>query len=266
MTRTVRRRTMLAALGAVMFAGLFTVAKPAPVYAGVTSTERAVISWINADREARGLRALRPWSTLYDIAEMRAKRMASANVMSHTISGNLGNQLTSYGVRYYSKGENIAYTSRYTGLDAAKHIYRMWKGSSIHWAQILSKKFNYVGVGLSYRSSNNRTYASLVFTESPDHTKPKASITWASKVGKDIVWTWHGADVPLQTHTAGFRDFDVQYRVDGGSWHMARDNTTVTTLTMYDKPSGHSYGLRVRGRDRAGNVGSWSAETRVSLP
>jgi hypothetical protein len=47
---------------------------------------------------------------------------------------------------------------------------------------------------------------------------------------------------------------------------MARDNTTVTTLTMFDKPNGHSYGLRVRGRDRAGNVGSWSAETRVSLP
>lgn len=266
MTSTARRRTMLAALGAVMLAGLFTVSHPAPTYAGVTSTERAVISWINADREARGLRALRPWTTLYDIAEMRAKRMAAANVMSHTISGNLGSQLTGYGVRYYSKGENIAYTSMYTGRDAAKHIYQMWKASSIHWAQILSNKFNYVGIGLSYRSSNNRTYASLVFTESPDHTRPNAWITGASKVGKDIVWTWHGTDVPLQTHTAGFRDFDVQYRVDSGSWRTARDNTTVTTLTMFGKPSGHTYGLRVRGRDRAGNVGAWSAETRVSLP
>jgi uncharacterized protein YkwD len=266
MTSTARRRTMLAALGAVLLAGLLTVAKPTPAYAGVTSTERAVISWINADREARGLRALRPWTTLYDIAEMRAKRMAAANVMSHTISGNLGSQLSGYGVRYYSKGENIAYTSMYTGRDAARHIYRMWKASSIHWAQMMSRKFNYVGVGLSYRSSNNRTYASLVFTESPDHTRPNAWITGASKVGKDIVWTWHGADIPLQTHTSGFRDFDVQYRVDTGSWRTARDNTTVTTLTMFDKPNGHTYGLRVRGRDRAGNVGSWSAETRVSLP
>jgi uncharacterized protein YkwD len=266
MTRTVRRRTMLAALSAMMVFGLFSVSHPAPTYAGVTTTEKAVIDWINADREARGLRALRGWSTLYDIAGMRAKRMASANVMSHTISGNLGSQLTSYGVRYYSKGENIAYTSRYTGRDAARHIYRMWKASSIHWSQMMSKKFNYVGVGLSYRSSNNRTYAALVFTESPDHTKPIAWITGATKSGKDIVWSWRGRDVPLQTHTAGFRDFDVQYRVDDGSWHLARDNTTATTLTMVDKPNGHTYGLRVRGRDQAGNVGSWSAETRVSLP
>ena len=102
-------------------AGFFSVSSPAPANAGITTTERAVISWINADREARGLRALRPWTTLYDIAEMRAKRMA-ANVMSHTISGNLGSQLTGYGVRYYSKGENIAYTSMYTGRDAARHL------------------------------------------------------------------------------------------------------------------------------------------------
>jgi uncharacterized protein YkwD len=266
MTSTARRRGLLAALSAALLADLFSVSSPAPANAGITTTERAVISWINADREARGLRALRPWTTLYDIAELRAKRMAAANVMSHTISGNLGSQLTGYGVRYYSKGENIAYTSMYTGRDAARHIYRMWKASSIHWAQMMSRKFNYVGVGLAYRSSNNRTYASLVFTESPDHTRPKAWITGSSKSGRDITWTWRGADVPLQTHTAGFRDFDVQYRVDDGSWRLIRDNTTATTLTLADRARGHSYALRVRGRDKAGNVGVWSAETRVSLP
>ena len=180
MTSSARRRGLFAALTAALLAGFFSVSSPAPANAGITSTERAVISWINADREARGLRALRPWTTLYDIAEMRAKRMAAANVMSHTISGNLGSQLTGYGVRYYSKGENIAYTSRYTGRDAARHIYRMWKASSIHWAQMMSRKFNYVGVGLSYRSSNNRTFAALVFTESPDHTRPNAWITGSS--------------------------------------------------------------------------------------
>ena len=140
MTSSARRRGLFAALTAALLAGFFSVSSPAPANAGITSTERAVISWINADREARGLRALRPWTTLYDIAEMRAKRMAAANVMSHTISGNLGSQLTGYGVRYYSKGENIAYTSRYTGRDAARHIYRMWKASSIHWAQMMSQQ------------------------------------------------------------------------------------------------------------------------------
>jgi uncharacterized protein YkwD len=266
MTVMARRRTMFTALAAAILAGLFTVSGPVPASAGITSTERAVINWINADREARGLRALRPWTTLFDIGELRAKRMAAANVMSHTISGNLASQLTSYGVRYYAKGENIAYTSRYTGLDAARHIYRMWKASSIHWSQMMSRKFNYIGIGLSYRSSNNRTFAALIFTESPDHTKPIARVTGGQRSGKDIVWTWTGSDVPLQTHMAGFRDFDVQYRVDSGSWRLALDNTTTRTLTMVNKAGGHTYGLRVRGRDKAGNVGSWSAELRVSLP
>ena len=143
----------------------------------------------------------------------------------------------------------------------------MWKASSIHWAQMMSRKFNYVGVGLSYRASNNRTYAALVFTESPDHTRPNAWITGSSKSGGDITWTWHGTDVPLQTHTAGFRDFDVQYRVDLRIVAPGRGTIRPRRrLTMVDKSSGHTYGLRVRGRDRAGNVGVWSAETRVSLP
>ena len=266
MTAMARRRTMFAVLAAAILAGFFTASSPAPASAGITTTERAVIDWINADREARGLRPLRPCATLFDIGGMRARRMASANVMSHTISGSLASQLKSDGVRYYSKGENIAYTSRYTGRDAARHIYRMWKASSIHWSQMMSAKFNYVGIGLSYRSSNNRTFAALIFTESPDHTKPKARVTGGQRTGDDIVWTWTGSDVLLQTHTAGLRDFDVQYRVDSGRWRLARDNVTAKTLTMVDKPGGRTYGLRVRGRDKAGNVGSWSAELRVSLP
>lgn len=266
MTAMARRRFMFAVLAAAILAGLFTISSPAPTFAGITSTERAVVDWINADRAARGLRPLRPWTTLYDIAGLRAKRMASANVMSHTISGSLASQLSGYGVRYYAKGENIAYTSMYTGRDAARHMYRMWKASSIHWSQMMSTKFNYVGVGLAYRSSNGRTFGAIVFTESPDHTRPNARVTDGERTGGDIVWTWTGSDVRLQTHTAGLRDFDVQLRRDSNSWWLARDNTTAKTLTMVGKPGGHTYGLRVRARDKAGNVGPWSAELRVSLP
>src|SRR5262245_37596556 len=105
MSAPARRRTMLAALAAAMIAGFFVASTPAPANAGITTNERFVIDLINVDREARGLRPLRGWTALYDIGGMRAKRMAAANVMSHTISGNLGNQLTSAGIRYYGKGE-----------------------------------------------------------------------------------------------------------------------------------------------------------------
>ena len=118
MTPMARRRTVFAVLAAAILAGLFTISSTTPAAAGVTSTERAVINWINADREARGLRALRRWPTLFDIGELRAKRMAANNVMSHTISGNLGSQLTGYGVRYYAKGENIALATSAAAISA----------------------------------------------------------------------------------------------------------------------------------------------------
>ena len=266
MTALARRRTMFAALTAVMLAGLFTIATPAPVDASISSTERAVIHWMNADRQAAGLRPLVGWGRLYSLAELRAQRMASANVMSHTISGNLASQLSNAGIRYYSKGENVAYTSQYSGLDAARSIYRMWRASSIHRAQMMSRKFNYVGIGLAYRSSNGRTFASLVFTESPDRTPPIARVTGAEPKGGDITWTWAGSDFRLQTHTSGLRDFDVQLRIDSGSWHHIRNNTTSRTLTLVGERGAHTYRLRVRARDWAGNLAPWSAEVRVSLP
>jgi uncharacterized protein YkwD len=254
-------RRLPTAIAAILLAGLVLGAAASPARAGFTTTERSIIQWINADRVALGLKPLQTWGKLSAIAEMRAKRMAANNVMSHTISGSLSRQLRDSGATNYSHGENIAYTS-YARSDAARHIYRLWKGSPVHWGQITSRRFNYVGLGLEYRSSNGRTFAAMVFTESPDHTGARAVVTASRESGNDLSWSWRGWDVRLQTHTAGFRDFDVQLRVDGGSWTTVRDNTTGTWLTA-NRPAGHTYGLRVRGRDRAGNSGPWSAEVRI---
>jgi uncharacterized protein YkwD len=266
MTAPVRRLALPIVLATAFLTGLLPGSSPAPAQAAFSSVERELIGWLNADRTARGLRPLQIWGKLAAIAETRARRMASANVMSHTISGSLARQLSDAGARAWSYGENIAMTTYPRGIEAARRIYRMWKASAIHWAQILSRRFNYVGLGLEYRSSNGRTFASLVFTESPDHTAPRTAITSASRSGDDVTWTWRGWDIPLQTHTAGFRDFDVQVRVDGGTWRTVRDDWTGISLTAADRPRGHTYGLRVRGRDRVGNVGACTAESRISVP
>jgi hypothetical protein len=84
--------------------------------------------------------------------------------------------------------------------------------------------------------------------------------------GNDVRWSWRGADPLLQTHTAGLRDFAVQLRADRGAWKTVSAATTSTGRTAPDRPGGHWYGLRVRARDRAGNVGPWSAERRVWVP
>ena len=66
--------------------------------------------------------------------------------------------------------------------------------------------------------------------------------------------------------TAGFRDFDVEYRIDGGAWRLVRDNTTATGTSWTSRQPGHTYWVRVRGRDRAGNSSAWSKPMGVTVP
>jgi uncharacterized protein YkwD len=252
--------TLLAAFAATLFIAPTTSAT------SVSDAEQMVIGWINNDRTNRGLAPLRTDSDLVAISGLRASRMASANVMSHTIGGNLQSQLDWYDVAWYRYGEVIGWSTAGYPVDSARAIYRAWMGSSSHRALLLSDRFNYIGVGLAYRSSNHKTFSSAVLTESPDHTRPVARVTGASRSGDDVRWTYNGYDPRLQTHTAGLRDYDVQYRVGSGTWSLIRDNTTSTTVSLYDRPHGRYYSIRVRATDRRGNVGVWSSESRIWVP
>lgn len=260
-----RRLSLL--LIAVMLATLGAMARPAPTLAvSSTSLEATLASMINATRVNAGLKGLRADGDLSDIAGLRATRMRDANTMNHTVGGNLAAQLAWYKVAWYRYGENVAATSYPWGSQAAVNIHAMWMASPSHRDLILSKSFNYIGVGLAYRSTNGRTFASVVFAESPDQTSARASITSGTRSGRSITWTWNGNDPVLQTHTAGLRDFDVQYRIDSGAWRTLRNDTTSRSLTVTDRASRMTYGLRVRATDRRGNVGPWTAEKRIWVP
>lgn len=74
------------------------------------------------------------------------------------------------------------------------------------------------------------------------------------------------ADVLLQTHTAGLKNFDLEYRVDYGTWSVIRSGTTSTSLSLGSRPHGHYYSLRVRSRDWRGNVSYWTTSIRVWVP
>src|SRR4029453_2552676 len=115
--------------------------------------EAQAIVWINSDRMDRGLAPLRTDGNLAAIAGLRASRMASANVMSHTVGGNLTSQLDWYNVAWYRYGETIGWATASYPVYSAKAIYNAWMGSSEHRAILLSDKLNYIGVGLGYRSS-----------------------------------------------------------------------------------------------------------------
>ena len=86
----------------------------------------------------------------------------------------------------------------------------------------MSATNNYIGLGVAYRSSDHKTYASGNLTEAKDHTRPWARMSTRSRSGTTVRWTWQGNDTTLQTHTAGLKNFDVQYRVGSGAWHTRR--------------------------------------------
>jgi uncharacterized protein YkwD len=261
-------RLLSHAVGATLIAALAVTAFAAPVSAATSAStaEAMIIGWVNTDRANHGLAPLRGDADLAYIAGLRASRMASANTLTHTIGGNLGSQLNYRDVQWYGYGETIAWSTSTWTVDAAKAIYRSWMNSAPHRALLLSKSFNYIGLGLAHRSSNNKTFGSAVMTESVDHTRAVARMTGARRSGDDLTWTWNGYDPRLQTHLAGLRDFDVQYRVGSGTWRTIRDNTLAKSLTLPDRAHGRMYAIRVRATDRRGNVGKWTAASRIWVP
>jgi uncharacterized protein YkwD len=260
-----RRRLAIAMPAALIAAFAISVAAPIATGTSGSTAESSIIGWINAARSSRGLVPLRYDSDLASISGIRASRMASRNAMSHTVGGNLTSQLNAYGVQWFRYGEDIGWSTASWPSSSARSIFNAWMNSAPHRSIILSSRFNYVGVGLAYRSSGHKTFGSAVFAETTDHTRAVARVTRATRSGDDVRWSWSGYDPRLQTHTAGLRHYDVQYRANYGPWHLIRNDTTRTSLTVANRGRG-TYAVRVRATDRRGNVGAWSSEARIRVP
>jgi hypothetical protein len=206
-------------------------------------------------------------SQLSTLATDRAARMASTGTLSHAAAGgSVGAALDARGIGWYGYGEIIGLSTYPWGGQAAGNIYNLWKASGVHRPIMFSATYNYVGIGFAYRAATQTTFASVVFTESVDHTGPSAKNAGLSLTGTTVKFAWSGYDPRLQTHTAGLRSFDVQYRVDAGAWRTIRDNTTSQALYLYSRPHGHWYGFRIQAADRRGNLSPWTTERRVWVP
>jgi uncharacterized protein YkwD len=253
-------------LAALLGTGVVPGFRPASVQAATADTmEDSILTWVNQSRVAIGLVPLRSDSRLRDLAGYRAGVMASTGVLSHTIAGCLSCQLNDRGIQWFATGEVIAYTTYAWGDAAAKSMYDWWHGSSGHWALLMSPYFNYVGVGIAYRSANASSWGSIVLTESDDHSPASATIRSGTVSGTTVTWSWIGVDLPLQTHTAGLRNYDVQFRVGSGTWTTLYAWTTLKSLSRTGA-HGQYLGLRVRSRDWKLNVSWWSPEYRVWVP
>ena len=253
--------------GALLTTGLGPLGRASTVRAGTAETmEAQVLAWVNNSRAARGLVPLRLHWQLVDLSGDRAATMAYYNTMSHTIAGCLSCQMDSRGIQRYSSGEVIGETGWPWGTQAASSLFNAWRGSSYHWNLLMSSTYNYIGIGFAYNSAHTTTYGVIDMTESVDQSRPWAMMGTVKASGTTATWTWSGADTALQTHTSGLKNFDVQYRVDSGSWSTIRAGTTGQSLSLASRPHGHWYGLRVLSRDNRGYVSLWTSELRVWIP
>jgi len=167
-------------------------------------------------------------------------------------------------IAWYEAGEIIAWNMT-SPIDAATETaISQWMRSPGHRDQILSTEHNYAGVGVAM--DGVRSVWTVVFIQGPDRTVPKATLTTATSLtgSRSIRLTWSGYDPRLATLTAGLRTYDVVRRRQGGVWSTIRSATSGTSLTMRSS-KGARYDFRVRARDAAGNVGSWSAMRSVTV-
>lgn len=106
--------------------------------------ESEVIRLVNQHRAQNGLKPLTANWELSRIARYKSEDMASRGYFSHTSPtyGTPFQMIRSFGLRYRSAGENIAYGQR---TPAA--VVEAWMNSSGHRANILSASYTQIGVG-----------------------------------------------------------------------------------------------------------------------
>ena len=104
--------------------------------------EDEVIRLVNKERTARGLPKLKKRNDLVPLANTRAKEIVSKFDHIRPDGRNSFTILSDNNIQYSSVGENIAY-----GQDTPEYAMKCWMDSKGHRENILSTKFNGIGVG-----------------------------------------------------------------------------------------------------------------------
>jgi uncharacterized protein YkwD len=268
------RRFAGAALAAALMFGASSAQPNSTAAADLTisAAESLMARTLNADRAAAGLVAVRVDSRLTAIARARSADMAAKHYFGHTQPDGrtVFNILTAKGVTWYNAGEIIAWNTWPTMADSVTTANDMWLNSPTHRSIMMATSYNYMGVGLAVDGSGKK-YWTAVFIKGPDRTggwvtitpmAQPAAVSIASSTYRNAYISWRGGDIQLVVLTAGFRNYQLQRRIDGGAWTWWTTWTTSTSGS-FKAWSGHTYEVRIRACDRRGNCGSWA---RVTVP
>ncbi len=259
--------TIAAVLGlAILAPAAVAATTPEPVSAAaITAAEKQMVAALNADRTALGLVPVQVDVRLMAIAKERSVDMATKGYFSHTQPDgrNVFDIVRAAKITWFKVGEIIAWNN-YPIDSTASAANRQWMNSPGHKAIVISKDFNYVGVGVALGPDGRKLWTA-VYMKGPDRTGARATVSGAAlRTGPTTATryaklTWSGYDPRLQVLTAGFANFTVERRMDGGAWTTAVAST-MSTYTNFKVLIGHVTEFRIAGRDKNGNQGAWSVK------
>jgi uncharacterized YkwD family protein/spore coat assembly protein SafA len=121
-----------------------------PTMQGIKSLESQVVKLVNAQRAKQGLQPLTENWQLSRVARYKSADMAAKNYFSHTSPtyGSPFRMMESFGIKYSSAGENIAY-----GQKTPEQVMTAWMNSPGHRSNIMSPSYSQIGVGYATNKS-----------------------------------------------------------------------------------------------------------------
>lgn len=130
-----------------------------PEAAPLKAIEDEIIRLVNLQRSYNGLSPLTYNWQVARVARIKSQDMINNNYFSHysPVYGSPFKMLESYGLKFSSAAENIAY-----GQKTAQAVMDAWMNSPGHKANILSKTVTQIGVGCA-KASNGTLYFTQLF-------------------------------------------------------------------------------------------------------
>lgn len=139
------------AMRSFVLAGMLCLAAPMALAcsqpAGAAGLEAQMIQWINAQRQANGLAALRAEARLGQAAQGHACDMAVRGYFGHQRAGgpDFSARVKATGYRFRTAAENIAKV----GAPDVSRATTVWRDSAGHWRNILNPQVSEIGVGVA---------------------------------------------------------------------------------------------------------------------
>jgi uncharacterized protein YkwD len=140
--------------------GAAVAADPKTDETKLSKDEQRLVDLTNEARAKEKVPPVKVNATLMKVARAHAANMARQKKMEHELDGkNPAQRIDQAGYDYRSVGENIAAAEKGADVDA---VFKGWMESKVHRDNILSPKFDEVGLGLA-ADDKGETYISQDF-------------------------------------------------------------------------------------------------------